>query len=73
MKRSFLVLVATVIFCSSVPSLFAQPEQLQSCCSGVGDCGGAKCCDPESLNMLPCDPEELGYCMVTCVRPNGRN
>jgi hypothetical protein len=73
MKRWFLVLVGAVIFFSSVPSLLAEPEQLQSCCSGLGDCGGAKCCDPELLGMLPCDIEQAGYCMVVCLRPTGGN
>ena len=73
MKRSFVVLVAVVLFCSSVPSLFAEPEQLQSCCSGPGECGDAQCCDASSLNMPPCDIQNTGYCMVVCIRPGGSN
>lgn len=71
MKRSFLVLLAAAIFCSTVPSLFAEPEQLQTCCSAQGECGSAQCCDPKLLDMPPCDLEKIGYCMAVCIRPTG--
>jgi len=75
MKRFSFRQMAVVGICAFVlmwssMSLQAEPELVDLCCGGPGDCGaGDRCCPPEILGLSDCSDTDLGYCRTSCVRP----